>query len=48
VAEGDIELSAVSTEPGDETGQELLRIFPQADPEAEAFNQACSDGTPVT
>jgi PPOX class probable F420-dependent enzyme len=36
VAEGDVELSAVSTEPGDETGRELLSIFPQADPAAEA------------
>jgi PPOX class probable F420-dependent enzyme len=36
VAEGDIQVSAVSTTPGDETGQELLTIFPQADADAEA------------
>jgi PPOX class probable F420-dependent enzyme len=36
VAEGDIELSPVSTESGDATGQELLGIFPQADAAAEA------------
>ena len=29
-------MSAVSTEPGDATGRELLTIFPQADPAAEA------------
>ena len=36
VAEGTTEVSPVSIEPGDETGRELLTIFPQADPEAEA------------
>jgi PPOX class probable F420-dependent enzyme len=36
VAEGTTDVSSVSTEPGDETGQELLRIFPQVDPEAVA------------
>jgi PPOX class probable F420-dependent enzyme len=36
VAEGDVELSPTSTQPGDETGRELLRIFPQTDSTAEA------------
>ena len=36
VAEGDAELSTVSTTPGDATGVELLGLFPQADPTAEA------------
>jgi PPOX class probable F420-dependent enzyme len=36
VAEGDAELSPVSTEPGDATGRELLAIFPQPDAAAEA------------
>lgn len=36
VAEGDVELSPTSTEPGDATGRELLGIFPQADSAAEA------------
>ncbi|HWM18945.1 MAG TPA: TIGR03618 family F420-dependent PPOX class oxidoreductase [Ilumatobacteraceae bacterium] len=36
VAEGDVELSPISTEPGDATGRELLAIFPQADAAAEA------------
>lgn len=36
VAEGQAEVSAVSTEPGDATGRELLTIFPQSDPAAEA------------
>jgi PPOX class probable F420-dependent enzyme len=36
VAEGDVELSPISTEPGDATGRELLGIFPQADAAAEA------------
>jgi PPOX class probable F420-dependent enzyme len=36
VAEGDVELSPTSTEPGDATGRELLGIFPQADAAAEA------------
>ena len=36
VAEGEAEVSAVSTEPGDATGRELLTIFPQSDPAAEA------------
>lgn len=36
VAEGDAEVSPVSTEPGDATGLELLRIFPQPDTAAEA------------
>ena len=36
VAEGEAEVSAVSTEPGDATGRELLTIFPQPDPAAEA------------
>jgi PPOX class probable F420-dependent enzyme len=35
VAEGDVELSPISTEPGDATGRELLGIFPQADTAAE-------------
>ncbi len=36
VAEGDVEVSPISTEPGDATGRELLAIFPQADATAEA------------
>lgn len=36
VAEGHAELSAVSTQPGDATGLELLTLFPQPDPHAEA------------
>ncbi len=36
VAEGDAELSTVSTQPGDATGLELLGLFPQPDPAAEA------------
>ena len=36
VAEGDVELSAIATEPGDATGRELLGIFPQGDAAAEA------------
>jgi PPOX class probable F420-dependent enzyme len=36
VAEGDAELSSVSTTPGDATGIELLGLFPQPDPTAEA------------
>jgi PPOX class probable F420-dependent enzyme len=36
VAEGHAELSPVSTQPGDATGLELLAIFPQPDPSAEA------------
>ena len=36
VAEGIAEVSPVSIEAGDETGRELLTIFPQADPAAEA------------
>ena len=36
VAEGDAELSPVSTRPGDATGLELLGLFPQPDPAAEA------------
>jgi PPOX class probable F420-dependent enzyme len=36
VAEGAAEVSAASTEPGDATGRELLTIFPQPDPAAEA------------
>jgi PPOX class probable F420-dependent enzyme len=36
VAEGDVELSPITTEPGDATGRELLGIFPQADTTAEA------------
>ena len=36
VAEGEAELSAVSTTPGDATGVELLGLFPQPDPTAEA------------
>ncbi len=36
VAEGDAELSTVSTTPGDATGVELLGLFPQPDPTAEA------------
>ena len=36
VAEGDVELSPQSTEPGDDTGRELLGIFPQDDATAEA------------
>jgi PPOX class probable F420-dependent enzyme len=36
VAEGNVEVSPISTEPGDETGRELLTIFPQADAAAEA------------
>ena len=36
VAEGDADVSPVSTQPGDATGRELLRIFPQPDPVAEA------------
>jgi PPOX class probable F420-dependent enzyme len=35
VAEGDLEVSSVSTEPGDATGRELLRVMPQPDAEAE-------------
>ncbi len=36
VAEGTVEVSPVTSEPGDETGLELLSIFPQADADAEA------------
>ena len=36
VAEGDVEVSPISTEPGDATGRELLGIFPQADASSEA------------
>jgi PPOX class probable F420-dependent enzyme len=36
VAEGHAEVSPVSREPGDDTGLELLGIFPQPDPAAEA------------
>ena len=36
VAEGDVEVSPISTEPGDATGRELLGIFPQADAGSEA------------
>ena len=36
VGEGPAELSPVSSEPGDATGLELLGLFPQPDPRAEA------------
>jgi PPOX class probable F420-dependent enzyme len=36
VAEGEIEVSPVTTEPGDATGRELLSIFPQENAAAEA------------
>ena len=36
VAEGDVEVSPISTEQGDATGRELLGIFPQPDATAEA------------
>jgi PPOX class probable F420-dependent enzyme len=36
VAEGDVEVSPISTEPGDATSRELLAIFPQPDAAAEA------------
>ena len=36
VAEGEIEVSPVTTKPGDATGRELLSIFPQEDAAAEA------------